>query len=78
MKVRGVDKDTYELLDLVTRGVETVHVARLCPFIYDPEEIAPENVAVWDQGEFIEGRNRRRIMDRTLPKTQWSFQVRWR
>jgi hypothetical protein len=53
MKVIGVDKDTYELLDLVTRCVDTVHVARLFPFIYDSKEIDPENVAIRDQGEFI-------------------------
>ncbi len=53
MKVMGVDKDTYELLDLATRCVDTVHVARLFSFISDPEEIDPENVAIRDQGEFI-------------------------
>jgi hypothetical protein len=77
MKVIGVDKDTYELLDLVTRCVDTVHVARLFPFIYDPEEIDPENVAIRDQGEFIVEDIVDAIMDKTLPKTQWSFQVRW-
>ena len=29
MKVIGIDKDAYELLDLVARKVDTVHVARL-------------------------------------------------
>ena len=77
MKVIGVDKDTYELLDLVTRCVETIHVARLFPFIYDPEEIDPENVAIRDQGEFIVEDIVDAIMDQSLPKTQWSFQVRW-
>jgi len=50
---------------------------RLFPFIYDPEEIDPENVAIRDQGEFIVEDIVDAIMDKTLPKTQWSFQVRW-
>jgi hypothetical protein len=77
MKVVGFDKYAYELLNFVTRTVETVHVSRLYPFLYDPEVIDPENVAIRDQGEFIVEDIVDAIMDRTLPKTQWSFQVRW-
>jgi transposase InsO family protein len=77
MKVIGIDKDAYELLDLVARKVDTVHVARLHPFLYDPEVIDPENVAIRDQGEFIVEEIVDALMDQTLPKTQWSFRVRW-
>jgi hypothetical protein len=38
---------------------------------YDPK------VAIRDQGEFIVEDIVDVIMDHTLPKTQWSFQVRW-
>ncbi len=42
-----------ELLDLVHRNVETVHVSRLHPFIFDPQMVNLENIASRDQGEFI-------------------------
>jgi superfamily I DNA and/or RNA helicase len=77
MKVVGVEKDAYELLNLVTRTVETVHVSRIYPFLYDPEVHDPENVAIRDQGEFIVEDIVDALMDRLLPKTQWSFKVRW-
>ena len=54
MKVVGIKKDAYELLNLVTCTVDTIHVSRIYPFLYDPEVIDPENVAIRDQGEFIE------------------------
>jgi hypothetical protein len=77
MKVVGVEKDAYELLNLVTRTVDIVHVSRIYPFLYDPEVIDPENVAIRDQGEFIVEDIVDALMDRLLPKTQWSFKVRW-
>ena len=77
MKVVGVDKDAYELLNLVTRTVDTVHVSRIYPFLYDPEVIDPENVAIRDQGGFFVEDIVDALMDRLLPKTQWSFKVRW-
>ena len=42
MKVVGIEKDAYELLDLVHKKVETVHVSRLHPFIFDPQMVDPE------------------------------------
>jgi len=77
MKVVGFEKDAYELLNLVTRTVDTVHVSRIYPFLFDPEVIDPENVAIRDQGEFIVEDIVDALMDRLLPKTQWSFKVRW-
>jgi hypothetical protein len=77
MKVIGIDKDAYELLDLVARKVDTVHVARLHPFLYDPEVIDPENVAIRDQGEFIVEDIVDALIDQSVPKTQWSFRIRW-
>ena len=68
---------SIELLDLVARKVDTVHVARLHPFLYDPEIIDPENVAIRDHGEFIVEEIVDALMDQALPKTQWSFRVRW-
>jgi hypothetical protein len=50
MKVVGIQGDAYDLLDLVNRKVDTVHVARLHPFIYDPSMVDPENVAIRVQG----------------------------
>jgi len=50
MKVVGFEKDAYDFLNLVTRTVDTVHVSRIYPFLYDPEVIDPENVAIRDQG----------------------------
>jgi hypothetical protein len=46
-------------------------------FHYDPEVIDPENVAIRNQGEFIVEDIVDALMDRLLPKTQWSFKVRW-
>ena len=77
MKVVGFEKDAYELLNLVTRTVDTVHVSRIYPFLFDPEVIDPENVAIRDQGEFIVEDIVDALMDHLLPKTQWSFKVRW-
>ena len=42
MKVVSFDKDVYDVFDLVQRKVDTVHVARLYPFYYDPERVDPE------------------------------------
>jgi hypothetical protein len=77
MKVVGFNEDAYEVFDLVNRKVDTVHVARLYPFYYDPERVDPENVAIRDQGEFIVEDIVDAVMDLTLSKTQWSFKVRW-
>ena len=46
IKVIGIEKDAYELLDLIARKVDTVHVARLHSFLYDPEVIDPKNVGI--------------------------------
>jgi len=77
MKVVGIDKDAYELLDLVNRKVETVHVSRLHPFIFDPQMVDPENIAIRDQGEFIVEKIVDALTDPHVSKTQWSFKVRW-
>jgi hypothetical protein len=77
MKVLEVKDDAYDLLDLVSRKVETVHVARLHPFIYDPTMVDPENVAIRDQGEFVVQEIVDALIDQNLPKTEWSFKVRW-
>jgi len=77
MKVVGIDKDAYELLDLVHRKVETVHVSRLHPFIFDPQMVDPENIAIRDQGEFIVEKIVDALTDPHVSKTQWSFKVRW-
>ena len=71
MEVVGVDKDedTYELLDLVNHKVDTIHVFRFYPFIFDPEKIDPENVAIRDQGEFIVEDIVNALVDKILPKT---------
>ncbi len=45
----------------------------MCPeftfFLFDPEIIDPENVAIRDQGEFIVEDIVDALMDRLLPKT---------
>jgi hypothetical protein len=76
MKVVGFEKDAYKYLNLLTRTVDTVHVSRIYPFLYDPEVIDPENVAIRDQGEFIVEDIVDALMDRLLPKTQSSCKVR--
>ncbi len=48
MKVVDAREDAYDLLDLVTRKVNTVHVSRLHPFMYDKLLVDPENVAIRD------------------------------
>ncbi len=76
MKVIANDKDAYDLLDLVSRTVETVHVSRMYPFLYDPKWVDPEAVAIRDQGEFfVESIVDALIND--MPKTHWQFKVRW-
>ena len=64
-------------MNLVTRKADTVHVSRIYPFLYDPEVIDPENVAIRDQGEFIGKDIVDALRDRLLPKTRWSVKVRW-
>ena len=67
---------TRTMLDLVSRGIQTVHVSRLFPFWYDEPRVDPENVALRDAEEYkIE-----KIIDDTIderPKRQWTFKVRW-
>ena len=76
MKIMDVKGDAYEVLDLVSRGIQTVHVSRLFPFWYDESRVDPENIALRDAEEYkIE-----RIIDDTIderPKRQWTFKVRW-
>ena len=77
MKVMEVRDDAYDLLDLVNRKIETVHISRLHPFIYDATMVDPENVAIRDQGEFMVEEIVDALIDHNLPKTEWSFRVRW-
>jgi hypothetical protein len=76
MKVIANEKDAYDLLDLVSRTVDTVHVSRLYPFLYDPKWVDPETVAIRDQGEFVVVSIVDSLMD-DMPKAQWQFKVRW-
>jgi len=76
MKVIANDKDAYDLLDLVSRTVETVHVSRMYPFLYDPKWVDPETVAIRDQGEFVVESIVDSLID-DMPKTKWQFKVRW-
>ena len=39
MKVMEVRDDAYDLLELVSRKIETVHISRLHPFIYDEKMV---------------------------------------
>ncbi len=73
MRVVSQQDDTYELLDLVSRKIDTIHVSRIYPFKYDPTTVDPENVAIKDQGEFIVERIIDSIIDKNLPRTTWSF-----
>jgi hypothetical protein len=73
----ALNKDAYDVFDLVNRKIDEVHVSRLYPFYYDPEKVDPENVAIRDQGEFIVAEIVDAIIDPTLPKRRWSFRVRW-
>jgi len=50
MRVVSQQDDTYELLDLVSRKIDTVHVSRIYPFKYDSTKVDPENVLIRDQG----------------------------
>jgi len=77
MRVVSKQEDTYDLLDLVSRRVETVHISRIYPFNFDATKVDPENVAIRDQGEFIVDKIVDSIIDRGLSKTTWSFRVRW-
>ena len=77
MRVVSQQDDTYELLDLVSRKIDTIHVSRIYPFKYDSTKVDPENVAIRDQGEFIVESIIDSIIDKNLPRTTWSFRVRW-
>ena len=76
MRVVFKQEDTYDLLDLVFRRVETVHVSRIYPFYFDATKVDPENVAIRDQGGIIVDKIVDSIIDRDLSKTTWSFRVR--
>ena len=52
MRVVAKDGTTYQVLDLTTNKVQSVHVARLQPFNYDPERTNPTEVAHSDRQEF--------------------------
>ena len=46
-------------------------------FYYDPERVDPENVTIRDLGKFIVEDIVDAVTNMQLPKTQWSFKVRW-
>ena len=50
MRVVSKQEDTYELLDLVSRRVETVYVSRIYPFHFAATKVDPENVAIETRG----------------------------
>ena len=64
MRVVSKQEDTYELLDLVSRRVETVHASRMYPFNFAATKVDPENVAIRDQGESIVDKIVNSIIDR--------------
>jgi len=77
LRVINVEDDGYELLDLVTKKSEIIHVSRIVPFNYDPEKVDPENIALRDKGVFEIEAVVDAITDISLKKDQWSFKVKW-
>jgi hypothetical protein len=77
LRVINVEDNGYELLDLVTKKSEVIHVSRILPFNYDPEKVDPENIALRDKGVFEIEAVVDAITDINLKKDQWSFKVRW-
>ena len=49
MKVVSYKDNQYNLQNLVTSKIETVHITRLHPFIYDENNVNPVDVANRDQ-----------------------------
>ena len=53
MRVVSQQNEMYELFDLVSRKIDTIHVSQIYSFKYDDStKVDPENVAIRDQGEY--------------------------
>jgi len=77
MRVKSIDKNTYILLNLVTRKDETIHVTDLRPFNYDPNHVDPVDVARKDiTSTFVVERIIEHVGDEKR-KSSLDFRVRW-
>jgi hypothetical protein len=77
MRVKSIDKNTYTLLNLVTRKDETIHVTDLRPFHYDPNHVDPVDVARKDiTSTFVVERIIEHVGDEKR-KSSLDFRVRW-
>ena len=77
--MRVVDKDgeVYKVLDLTNNKVDEVHVSRLRPFLYDPEHVDPQAVALADKQTFIVEAVRRHEYGTPGKPTTMRFLVKW-
>jgi hypothetical protein len=77
--MRVVDKDgeVYKVLDLTNNKVDEVHVSRLRPFLYDPEHVDPQAIALADKQTFIVEAVRRHEFGTPGKPTTMRFLVKW-
>ena len=77
MKILERHGDKYEVLDLVSRKSEGIHISRIYPFLYDDTRVDPEKIAYRDKEEFEVEQILDDTIDLTLSVKFWRFLVKW-
>ena len=69
--------NSYEVLDLVSRQSDSVHISRILPFLFDDTRIDPEKIAYRDKEEFEVEKILDDTIDLSLSVRFWKFQIKW-
>jgi hypothetical protein len=77
MKILERNGDKYEVLDLVSRISDSVHISRIYPFLYDDTRVDPEKVAYRDKEEFEVEQILDDTIDLNISVRLWRFYVKW-
>ncbi len=78
MKILDRNGDSYEVLDLVSRQSDSVHISRIFPFLFDDTRIDPEKIAYRDKEEFEVEQILDDTIDLSLSVKFWRFQIKWK
>lgn len=78
MKILDRNGDSYEVLDLVSRQSDSVHISRIFPFLFDDTRIDPEKIAYRDKEEFEVEQILDDTIDLSLSVRFWRFQIKWK
>jgi hypothetical protein len=77
LRVIKIDKDDYTLLDLTNDKVELCHLSRIHPFVYDPEETDPREIATKDN-QYHDIESIVRHLGKTTRLSTLKFLVKWK